>query len=588
MISLHIETVMAAYLVMNLVCLVVLVILWDQNRRRYNGLDLWVGFIVMQAAGSILIGLRGIAPDWISIIVGNGLLAGGVVLLFYGLNRFFGKRINPGLNALIGVLLAVYVAVQIYFTLGQNNLQVRNYNTSVGLMLASILCLWLMLWGVKPMIRALTRGTAIAFGLVALISLLRTLGFVIFLQSNNDLLQSSLYNCLMILFLTSASVFLVFNIVLLVNRRLFKETKEMEEQILESQRELQAIFRTTSVGFAVLENRRFETVNEAACSMLGYNREELLGQKSRLIYPTDEDYHSIEKVFELAKYKGAGSVETRLRRKNGEIINVIMNIAVFEVKDSGLRVVVSLVNITTRKKLEEDLKEEIQVRTRFIDILAHELRSPLSPILSSNENLKDLLADSDNETLKRLSANAFAGALVLSERLEELLDVARYSRGAFILHYDMVDIASFIQEVAARYQPFLEKSQHRLELKLAADLPETAIDVSRIEQVIINLLSNAEKYSPKGTRIELEASTDRDQWIIEVKDEGQGISEIDQRNLFKPYQRLKQNQQGVTGLGLGLSITKQIVEAHGGKIQVSSQVGQGSTFRVIIPIKKLE
>jgi len=264
-----------------------------------------------------------------------------------------------------------------------------------------------------------------------------------------------------------------------------------------------------------------------------------------------------------------------------------MSIAAFE-KRGGWRGVISLVNITARKKAEEELKEEIQVRTSFIDILAHELRSPLSPILSSNENLRDLLSDSENETLRRLSANAFAGAQVLSNRLDELLDVARYSRGAFSLHYDMVEMAPFIREVTARYKPHLDKSHHSLVLNLADDLPSTAIDVSKMEQVLINLLSNAEKYSPKGTTVELAVRAEMEQVIIDVIDQGQGISEADQKNLFKPYKRLRQNQPGVTGLGLGLSISKQIVDSHGGKITVISRPGQGSTFRVILPVKKVE
>jgi PAS domain S-box-containing protein len=239
--------------------------------------------------------------------------------------------------------------------------------------------------------------------------------------------------------------------------------------------------------------------------------------------------------------------------------------------------------ITERKKAEENLKEEIHIRAQFIDILAHELRSPLSPILNSSAMLKDLLAVNPDDKLKRLSANAYASTLILSSRLDELLELARYSRGSFSLNTESTDIAKFIEAVANRYRPSIEQSQHQMSVIISPNLPALEIDQSRIEQVIVNLLSNAAKYSPPGTLIALSVAVESGVLRIDVKDQGQGLSESDQKSLFQPYHRLKQNRQNSPGLGLGLSICKQIVEAHHGKIEVISQLGQGSLFRVSLP-----
>ena len=242
--------------------------------------------------------------------------------------------------------------------------------------------------------------------------------------------------------------------------------------------------------------------------------------------------------------------------------------------------------ITERKQAEQALQEEGKMRAQFIDVLAHELKSPLSPILTSTEILSNLLETSSDEKLKRLSNNAYSGARILSSRLDELLEMARYSRGAFTLNTKSIDISQFVGEVSSRYRPTIEQSGHKLVVLMPDRLPAGEIDPSRMEQVLINLLSNASKYSPAGTTIELSVRTDPNSLLFEVKDAGKGLSEIDQKTLFQPYHRLKEDRQNSPGLGLGLWICRQIIEAHGGQIAVESKPGRGSTFKISLPLQK--
>ena len=173
---------------------------------------------------------------------------------------------------------------------------------------------------------------------------------------------------------------------------------------------------------------------------------------------------------------------------------------------------------------------------------------------------------------------------MLSNRLEELLESARSARGAITLKLKTIDVGRFIEEVAARYSLPISKSGQMLKVEVADDLPPVSLDHSRLEQVLVNLLSNASKYSPEGSRILLTANRNDSHLLISVNDEGIGICPEDQIALFQPYQRVGREQYKSQGLGLGLSVVKHIVEAHRGKIWVTSELGKGSTFSFTIPM----
>jgi signal transduction histidine kinase len=232
-----------------------------------------------------------------------------------------------------------------------------------------------------------------------------------------------------------------------------------------------------------------------------------------------------------------------------------------------------------------ELEEEAKARTQFINILAHELRTPLTPILISVEMVKEILSSDKSSLQYKMVSNALTSAETLRGRLEELLDLARFSRGAFKLNLQTVEPSAFLEVMASRYKPALEQKHQQLVLDVKPGLPQVEIDLSRIEQVVINLLSNAGKYSPENSRIAFRASLEKEDILIEVQDEGIGIPPDEINNLFKPYHRVEKDKDNYSGTGLGLAFSSQIVQAHGGKIRVESERGQGSTFKFTIPLK---
>ena len=353
MIAIDMQTAMLANVIVDFVGMVVMSMLWYQNHDKYSGIAYWVLDWILLTGGTVLIALQGSIPPWESIILSNSMIVGGTLALYFGLRLFAGKKNSPLLiSALLGVF-AVFIAVHSYFTYVHNDLVARSYNASIGLFLTSLLGMWLLLRDVSPQIRRISRGTGISFGMIALICSARIIGFSLLPQTGNQFLLSGKFDTTMVMLLVGSIVFLVFNLVLMVTRRLYIETDEMGDIVSRNAMELQAVFRTTSVGFGIMVNRIFKEVNEAYCLIIGYSREELIGQEVRMVYPTEQEYQAVGQIYPKVAELGAVTTEIRLIRKDGVIINAILNIAAFDKNDLSKGIIFSILDITERKKLEE-------------------------------------------------------------------------------------------------------------------------------------------------------------------------------------------------------------------------------------------
>jgi PAS domain S-box-containing protein len=282
--------------------------------------------------------------------------------------------------------------------------------------------------------------------------------------------------------------------------------------------------------------------------------------------------------------------------------NVFLENTAYSIKNEKAEIVScveTVRDITERKQMEDriidlyekekfqrqELQEEAKSRGLFIDVLAHELRTPLTPIIASISMLQDLQKSRTPTIQRKLVSNIFNSSQILARRLEDLLDIARYSRGTFRLQMQPIDILKYILEIANRCKPVLDQRNQKLNLNIPQNLPIILADPSRLEQVFTNLLSNASKFSPDGGNVFLKAAIVSDSLLVEIEDEGIGIAPQEYDQLFQPYHRVEQDRHKIPGMGLGLAVAKQIVEAHGGKIWVKSELERGSKFSFTIPAK---
>ena len=226
-----------------------------------------------------------------------------------------------------------------------------------------------------------------------------------------------------------------------------------------------------------------------------------------------------------------------------------------------------------------ELQESLAVRERFLSIAAHELRTPLTSLsLQLSLIQRRIEQGADRETL-RANADALGRqAQRLAQLVGELLDVTRIQRGRLDLHVEPVRLDTLVEEVCARCAPLLDAGQNRLMLSLEPGVLSDA-DPSRLDQALVNLLANASRHA-RGADIEVSLWTTPLETCLRVRDSGPGIPETVRSRLFEPFARAP---GAAPGLGLGLYITREIVEAHGGRIAMTTARGEGTAFTVHLP-----
>jgi signal transduction histidine kinase len=221
---------------------------------------------------------------------------------------------------------------------------------------------------------------------------------------------------------------------------------------------------------------------------------------------------------------------------------------------------------------------------RFIDTLAHELKTPLTSIIAAAGLLAEEIEATGDESYQKLTQTIMRNANTLETRLAELMDIVKTGSGRLQLRLEPVDMKSLLQGIGMQISPLLQSKKQKLNMDLPDSLPIIHGDGQRLEQVVLNLMTNATKFTPEGGSITLKARKQDTGLVISVQDNGIGISKDEQSSLFKPYSRLSADRQRHPGLGLGLALAKQVVELHGGKIWVESEPGTGSTFSFSLPL----
>jgi signal transduction histidine kinase len=247
-----------------------------------------------------------------------------------------------------------------------------------------------------------------------------------------------------------------------------------------------------------------------------------------------------------------------------------------------------------RKLHEQEKEERIKLerergeRLQFINALAHELKTPLTSIVASGGLLLEELKTEGQNRGVRLTENILSATEKLEARLSELLDMAKMESLGFKLHFELLDMRPLLRNAVKELLPVATWKHQALTLDIPPSVPMINADKQRLEQVLLNLLTNAIKFSGESGEIKLRLRKEGSEVVVEVKDNGPGISEEDQVRLFTPYYRVEADRQRFPGLGLGLALSKQLIELHGGRMWVESELGKGSTFSFSLAVAEQE
>src|SRR5262245_2804722 len=379
------------------------------------------------------------------------------------------------------------------------------------------------------------------------------------------------------------------------------ERRRIEEALRRSEVEFRSLFELSAIGMAQCSpDFKYFRVNRKFCQMLGYSEQELL----RLTFldvnhPDDRELSAAQVSAGFAGELAGAHLEKRYVRKDGEIIWALVNWAIIPDADGRpLHTVASVQDITARKRAEEALRES-ERRTQehaaeladlhrrkdeFLAMLSHELRNPLSPILNAAHILR--LQKDENPLQQQARGVIERQVNQLSRLVNDLLEVSRVITGTIRLRPERLDVRGVVEQAVESASPLIDQRGHQLLISLPAEPVWLDGDAARLEQVVINLLNNAAKYTHDGGMIWVNLQPEGDQVTLRVRDTGVGIApELLPHifDLFTQADRSLDRSQG--GLGIGLSLTQRLVELHHGEIEAhSAGLGQGSEFIVRLPV----
>lgn len=345
---------------------------------------------------------------------------------------------------------------------------------------------------------------------------------------------------------------------------------------------------------------RFVRFNKAGEDLLGYKREDLIGKNDYDFFPkTEADFFTSKDraVLDGKKLLEIDEEPIKTRLKGPRILHT-KKIPILDEKGDPIYLLGISEDVTEKKQAEaikqqllheqiakEEAQTGIRVRDDFISIVSHELKTPLTALTMQFQMLPRILKNTPfdgKEKFFELFQSSIKQFERFSKLVDELLDISRISAGRIVLETQDSNLSSIITRALDLYRADSERAGCNLVLNLDSTIVG-CWDPTRVEQIVVNLLTNAIKYGA-GKPIEISTSRNGDNAVLAVKDQGIGICPTDQAKIFDRFERAVPVTR-YSGLGLGLYITREIVQAHGGMIRVESELEKGATFFVELPLK---
>lgn len=363
------------------------------------------------------------------------------------------------------------------------------------------------------------------------------------------------------------------------------DRRRIEQALRDSEHQYRAIVDAANEGIWRLDaDARITFVNHRMAEMLDVAPAAMAG-RHKWDFVFDEDVAAMQGLFERRKRGVSEEIaDIRFRRADGREIWTLMAARPLYDADGRFTGAVDLfTDITARRRAEQELRDSDRRKDEFLAVLAHELRGPLSPILTA---VKLLQAKGPQEPgLERLRDTIYRQTLQLTTLVEDLLDVGRITAGKLRLDKRRVDLRDVARQAVEVSAALIERHRHTLHLRLPDDPVYLEADVARLVQVAGNLMSNAAKFTPDGGRIDLVVCRDHGMGVLSVRDQGVGIPSGMLDRIFDRFVQVAPSGQREGGLGIGLSVVKRLVDLHGGTVDArSGGPGKGSEFTVRVPL----
>ena len=379
-------------------------------------------------------------------------------------------------------------------------------------------------------------------------------------------------------------------------RVLHQYASELELRVKERTAEVQDLYEHAPAGYHSLNsNGIFVRINQTELDWFGYTWEEIIGVKAFNDLITDKS----KKVFaeNFPRFKAQGwikDLEFEMIRKDGSILIVLINAtAIYDEHGEFVMSRSSLIDITKRKQAELKLQtanilleKASKLKDEFLANMSHELRTPLNGILGYSDILLEGVHGAISEKQQQAVQMIRSSGEHLLELINDILDVSRIEAGKLELQPEIIEVDVICQSSLVFIKQLANKKSIAVEYSSSPANSTLLADPMRLKQILVNLLNNAVKFTPeKGTiKLDVQANDRAGLMRFSITDTGIGISSGNMQKIFKPFVQLDSSlSRQHEGAGLGLVLTKNLVEMHGGSIEVQSEVGAGSCFTFVLP-----
>lgn len=537
---LDMRTVMFSHLLIDLVCTFVVIALWLQNRRRFQGTGLWAINFILQTSGITLILLRGVIPDSFSVILANMLIVGGMLLGYLGLARFTEQRPVQAHNYII---FAAYGGILYYFTYVIPDTFARIILFSAILLAYSLQYAWLTLLGVGREKRAITRPVGLIFCCYCLVSSTRMIGQLALPRLESDFLHSGYVDTLFVIAYQLLFVLFTYSLSFMINKRLYLDLQTQEEKFAKA-------FHSSpyAVALSRLSDGTLFEVNAGFEDISGYRAAEVVGKTTIDLGLWADENDRMAVTEKLSRNTRVRDVEIQFRKKTGDAVIGLLSAETIMV-DGRPSLLSSISDITERKKSEEKIRALLAEKELILVEVHHRVKNNLSAIFS----LLNLQASSHGDRVAagvlHDAANRVRSMMVLYDKLYKSEDVTEIPLNRYLppLVHEIIDI-------------FPAKAAVRIETDVG-EITVGAKTASTLGIIINELVTNAMKYAVgdrENALLQLSATERNGTVLIEFGDDGPGLPE------------------SVTienSTGFGMQLVGMLVHQLGGSVRIERQGG---------------